>query len=112
MASWLTRNATGARASLKVTPGAARDEVRGVEVDAGDRRYLAVRVCAPPEGGKANAALIGLLAKRWRIAKGHLAVVSGAASRRKVVQIEGSPDALIERLEALEAGPANAAGRR
>ena len=111
MASWLTRNAAGARVSLKVTPGAGRDDVRGIEVDAADRPYLAVRVSAPPEAGKANAALIRLLARRWRIARRDLAVVSGAASRRKVLQIQGAPDALIARLEAIE-GAANGAGRR
>jgi uncharacterized protein len=83
MAGWLTRNAAGARVSLKVTPGAGWDEVRGVEVDAGDRPYLAVRVSAPPEAGKANAALLRLLARRWRIARRDLSVVSGACSRRK-----------------------------
>ena len=112
MASWLTRNAAGARVSLKVTPCAGRDDVRGIEVDAGNRGYLAVRVSAPPEGGKANAALIRLLARRWRIASRDLRVVSGAGSRRKVLQIQGPPDALIARLEAIEEASANAAGRQ
>ena len=112
MAGWLTRNAAGARVSLKVTPGAGRDDVRGVEAGAGDRPCLVVRVSAPPEAGKANAALIRLLAKRWRIARRDLAVVSGIGSRRKVLQIRGAPDALIARLEAIEGAEAARAGRR
>jgi uncharacterized protein (TIGR00251 family) len=67
-----------------------------------ERAYLAVRVNAPPEAGKANAALIKLLAKRWRVPQRDLEVISGASRRRKVLQIRGSPDALIARLEAIE----------
>jgi uncharacterized protein len=110
MASWLTRHVAGARVSLKVTPRAPRDSV-GIEVDSGGRPHLAVRVSAPPEAGKANAALIRLLAKRWRLAQSDLQVVSGAGARRKVLQIQGSPDALIARLEAIEGTAANRAGR-
>jgi hypothetical protein len=99
----------GARVSLKVTPRA-----RGQRRDRGRQRgpaALAVRVSAPPEAGKANAALIRLLAKRWRLAQSDLQVVSGASARRKVLQIEGPPDALIARIEAIEGAAANRAGR-
>ena len=110
MASWLTRHAAGARVRLKVTPRATRDSV-GIEVDSAGRPHLVVRVSAPPEAGKANAALIRLLAKRWRLAQSDLQVVSGASARRKVLQIEGPPDALIARIEAIEGAAANRAGR-
>lgn len=112
MAGWLTRNTAGARVTLKVTPGAGRDDVRGVEVDGAGRPHLAVRVSAPPAAGKANAALLRLLARRWRIARSDLTVVSGAGGRRKILQIQGAPDALIARLEAIEGAAANGAGRR
>lgn len=99
---WLTRHAEGARAVLKVTPRAALSGVQGIEVDGAGQAYLAVRVNAPPEAGKANAALIRLLAKRWRMAQRDIEVISGASARRKVLQIHGSPDAVIARLEAVE----------
>lgn len=99
---WLTRHAAGARAVLKVTPRAALSGVQGIEVDGAGQAYLAVRVNAPPEAGKANAALIRLLAKRWRMAQRDIEVISGASARRKVLQIHGSPDAVIARLEAVE----------
>jgi hypothetical protein len=101
---WLTAHAEGVRAALKVTPRAVSSGVQGVEVDASGRGYLSVRVNAPPEAGKANAALIKLLARRWRIPQRDLEVVSGARGRRKVLQISGSPGALIARLEAIEGG--------
>lgn len=106
---WLTRHAAGARAALKVIPRAAGAGVQGIERDGAGRARLAVRVGAPPEAGKANAALIKLLAKRWGVPQSDLEVVGGARARRKILQIHGSPDALIARLEAIE-GPA-AAGR-
>jgi uncharacterized protein len=104
---WLTRQADGVRAALKVTPRAVSSGVQGVEVDGAGRGYLAVRVNAPPEAGKANAAVIKLLARRWRIPQRALKVISGASGRRKVLQINGSPDALIARLEAIEGARAD-----
>jgi uncharacterized protein len=99
---WLTRHAEGARVALKVTPRAASSRVQGVEVDGAGQAHLAVRVNAPPEAGKANAALIKLLARRWRMPQRELAVVSGAGARQKVLHVHGSPDVLIARLRAIE----------
>ena len=99
---WLTRHAEGARVTLKVSARAAGDGVQGVEFDSAGRPHLAVRVSAPPEADKANAALIRLLAKRWGLRQSDLEVVSGARARRKILQIHGSPDVLVARLEAIE----------
>lgn len=102
--TWLTRHADGVRLALKVTPRAATTGVQGIEIDGAGRGHLAVRVSAPPESGKANAAVIRLLAKRWRVPQSDLELVSGAGARRKVVQIHGPPEALIARLETIEGG--------
>jgi uncharacterized protein len=109
---WLVRHAEGVRAALKVTPRAVSSGVQGIEVDDAGRGYLAVRVNAPPQGGRANAALIKLLARRWRLPQRDLEVISGASARRKVLQIHGAPDALIARLEAIEGGRAPHRGGR
>jgi uncharacterized protein len=103
---WLVRHAAGARVALKVTPRAPTSGVQGVAVDEIGRTHLAVRVSAPPEARKANAALIKLLAKRWRMPQRAFEVVSGAGARRKVLHIRGSPGELIARLRAIE-GDAN-----
>jgi len=92
--------AHGVRVSVKVRPRAARAGVQGVEVE-GDRAYLVVKVAAPPEGGKANAATIKLLAKRCGVAASALSLVSGAAGRRKLVDIHGAADVLTQRLRDL-----------
>lgn len=56
-------------------------------------------VTAPPESGKANAALLKLLAKAWKLPKTSLSVISGATARRKVVHIAGDPATLLTRLK-------------
>jgi uncharacterized protein (TIGR00251 family) len=101
-ADWLTSRQGGVRLSVKVRPRAARTGVQGVEVDGG-RAYLVVRVAEPPEGGKANAATIRLLAKSCGVAAGALSLVSGAAGRRKLFDVEGDADLLTQRLKALAA---------
>lgn len=69
---------------VHVQPGGSRDEVVGRHGDA-----LKVKVSAPPEGGKANAAVCRLLAEAFDVAKSSVEVVSGTTSRRKRVRLEG-----------------------
>ena len=59
-----------------------------------------VRVGARAEGGKANVAVIKLLAKAWRLPKSALSIASGASARRKSLAIAGNPQALLPALEA------------
>ena len=65
--------------------------------DADGQVRLAARVRAVPEKGRANDALVKLLAKAWRLPAGSLEVVGGATSRNKVVAVAGGAD-LLERL--------------
>lgn len=69
---------------MRVQPRARRDEIAGVRGDA-----LLVRVTAPPVEGRANTAVCRVLAKRLGVAFGNVAVVRGAGSRDKLVEIEG-----------------------
>jgi uncharacterized protein YggU (UPF0235/DUF167 family) len=48
-----------------------------------------VRVAAPPEGGKANEAVLRLLADRLGVSKASLTLVSGRSSRDKIVEVSG-----------------------
>lgn len=54
---------------------------------------------SPPEDGKANAAVIALLAESWRLPKSSFAVVKGATSRDKTVSVSGDPQMLVGRIE-------------
>jgi uncharacterized protein (TIGR00251 family) len=90
----------GLRVALKVVPKAARAGIAGIEADAAGRALLKVRVAEAPQGGRANAAVVKLLAKAWKLPKGALTVTAGARDRRKTLLIAGDPDALAARLRA------------
>ncbi len=96
--------AEGLRLALKVTPKAARAGITGVEADAAGRPLLRVRVTEAPEGGKANAAVVKLLAKAWKLPKGALRVTAGAKDRRKTLLVAGDPNELAPRLRSWLAG--------
>ena len=83
----------GARLRLRVRPGAPRDEIRGVHDGA-----LVLAVTAAPERGKANRAVLGLLARRLGVPKNTLELVSGETSRDKVVLVPLPPDQVRSRL--------------
>lgn len=101
-ASWLRERPDGVRVALKVTPRARRDEVRGVEVDASGRGHLLVRVTAPPDAGRANAAVLKLLARRWRVPASVLHLTSGTSARQKVVHLDGPAGDLAARIHGIE----------
>lgn len=90
--------AAGLRVSVRVQPGASRTGIDGLKILDDGRVVLAVRVGAPAEGGKANAAVVKLLAKTWKLPKSAIEIVSGHGDRRKTVQIDGDPAALQARL--------------
>ena len=73
-----------ARLSIKVVPGARADRVVG--------RYgagIKVQVSAPPEQGRANRAVVDLLARALGVSPGQVAIVRGHGSPRKVIEIAG-----------------------
>jgi uncharacterized protein (TIGR00251 family) len=90
----------GVTVAVRVTAKARRQRIEGVAADADGARVLKLSVTAPPEDGKANAAVVALLAKTWKVPKSAISVRSGAASRRKLVAIAGDPAALARRIEA------------
>lgn len=77
-------NKEAALLPVHVVPNAARNEVVAVEGET-----LKVRVTAPPLKGKANEALIKLLAKTLGLPKNQLEIVSGRRARRKMVRVQG-----------------------
>ena len=85
------------RVTVRVTPRAGRSEVTGWDGD-----ILHVRVTVLPEDGKANAAVIALLARRLSVPKSTLSIVGGASSRTKIVDIGGMSPADMR--AALQAG--------
>jgi uncharacterized protein len=85
--------ADGVRIAVRLTPRARAVRIDGV-VDGG----LRVAVTAPPTDNQANEALLGLLAKAWRLPRRDLSIAAGARSRNKIVAIAGDPATIAARL--------------
>jgi uncharacterized protein (TIGR00251 family) len=57
-----------------------------------------VRVAAPPEGGRANDAVVALMAATFDVKLAQVSLLSGQSSRAKRVQIAGVEKSEVERL--------------
>ncbi len=86
------------RIAIRLTPRAGRNAIGAPVADADGGMAFRAQVTTPPEAGKANAALVKLVAKRLGVAKSRISVATGAASRRKVLHVEGDTDELMRRL--------------
>jgi uncharacterized protein len=83
------------RLRIRVSPRAARTELAGRHGDT-----WKVRVAAAPERGRANEAVVALLAEQLELPRPSLSVVAGGTSPDKVVELRGlAPDEAERRLE-------------
>lgn len=96
----LARKTDGVTLAIRLTPKASANRIQGLAAEAGGGVVLKASVTAAPEKGKANAALIKLLAKAWALPKTSLTVISGATDRNKVLHIAGDPESLMKQLGA------------
>jgi uncharacterized protein len=84
--SWCRRSPAGLLVvSIHAQPGARTTEVAGLHGDA-----LKVRVAAPALEDRANAALVDYLAEIFKVPKRQVTLVSGAKSREKRFEVQGS----------------------
>jgi uncharacterized protein (TIGR00251 family) len=84
--------ATSTRLRLRVSPGAGRAAIVGRHGDA-----WKVRVTAAPENGRANEAVLRLIADTLSLPRTAVTLVSGHGGRDKIVELTGVGPALIER---------------
>lgn len=80
------------RLKLKVVPGSSRNQIVGWLGDA-----LKIKVSAPPEKGKANEAVMDLIANELGINSDDIEIESGHSSPSKIIAIEGMDDAAIHK---------------
>jgi len=73
-----------ARVSVRVSPGAAKEEIVGFTDG-----VLRIRVTPSPVKGKANIALVRFLAGALGTSPNQISIIKGTASRNKVIAIEG-----------------------
>jgi len=93
----------GIKLVVRLTPRAGHDAIDGVKIGA-DGAYLQARVRAVPEDGRANRALIALVADAFGVAKTSVTLASGHTSRLKVLHIAGDPSLLAKRASSLAKG--------
>ena len=75
------------RLRLHVTPGAREEGIAGWRGES-----LRLKVRERPQKGRANEAVIRLLARRLGIPRASIGIVHGAGSRDKLVEVEGFSD--------------------
>ena len=81
------------RLKVRVSPGARRPGIAGRHGDA-----WKVRVAEPPEDGRANEAVLRLLAETLDVPRARVTLVSGHSSRDKIVVLDGVEQKHTERL--------------
>jgi uncharacterized protein len=92
----LTRDSL--RVAIRLSPRAKFDRLLGIAAAPDGGRALRVSVTAPARDGRANEALLELLARTWRLPRRDLSIVAGATSRNKIVVVAGDPHELIAKL--------------
>ena len=75
--------------ALRVNPNASVDRIEGIVFRSENEPALKLRVSAVPDKGKANAAVVKLLAKAWGIPRSSLSIVSGDKDRNKNLLVAG-----------------------
>lgn len=100
----------GVHLKIRLQPRARQERLVGL-VEAAEGCALKAAVTAPAESGRANEALLLLLAREWAMPRRDLAIVAGHKSRSKIVHIAGDPETLRAKLAAILAPPEGAMRR-
>ena len=91
----------GLELHLRVTPNAGTTRIDGIEIRDDGRPVLRVRVAAVPDRGKANKAVVVLIAARFDLPKSAVTLESGETARFKLFHLKGVPDALAKKAASL-----------
>jgi len=83
--------ADGCTLAVRVHPGARKNDVAGLHAGA-----VKISIAAPATDGRANEALIEFVAELLRLPRARVSLVSGAASRSKVLRITGKSAAEVQ----------------
>lgn len=86
----------GLRLTVKLTPKGRKNALSGTMPAPDGGEILKASVTAPPEDGKANEALIRLLAESWDMPRGAFTITAGATSRTKGILLSGNPQTLFD----------------
>jgi uncharacterized protein (TIGR00251 family) len=73
--------------SVKVIPGAKKSEIIDLGKDLNGRKCFKIKVNQPPEDGKANQAVIEMVARYFQVKKNEVTIISGFTSKNKILEI-------------------------
>ena len=90
---FLRRSSDGVTVQLRVQPRARR-----LALEVTSEGGLKAAVTAAPEDGKANDAVVALLAQAWRLPKSTFEIVRGGTAREKTLMVAGDPAVLADRI--------------
>jgi len=88
---FLSARDAGVTVAVKLGPRASRDRIKGVRGD-----VLEVQVKAPPVDGKANEALLRLIARTVRAPKTQIELLRGQSGRTKLLLIRDATLSSVE----------------
>ncbi len=91
----------GIRLWVKANPAARRSAVDGLVPRADGGTALKVSLTAPPSDGKANSALIALLAESLGLAKRQVEILRGRSERQKLLLLHGDSEGLAREVKSL-----------
>lgn len=91
----LTEKDGGVTVDIQVKPRSSREAVGPVQAD-----RLLVSVNAPPVDGKANEAVVRVLAATFGVARSAVTIVRGETGKKKTVRLAGVTAAAVEKLAA------------
>jgi len=80
--------------AVRLTPRSGQPGIVGWQ--SASRQLLVVRVSEPPVEGRANSALVGVLAESLHIAKSRIQIVRGAKTRQKMIELGMDIDAFVK----------------
>jgi uncharacterized protein YggU (UPF0235/DUF167 family) len=88
----------GLRVAIRLSPGARKDRLVAVAAPAAGGHVLKATVTALAEAGRANEALLQLLARAWHVPRRDLSIIASSTSRNKVVRVARDPQCPVERV--------------
>lgn len=71
------------RIRIRAKPNSRKETVRKIE-----NNYYEVKVCVPPEKGKANARIIKLLSDYFKVPKSKIQIIRGETGKEKIAELE------------------------
>ncbi|MBS0185196.1 MAG: DUF167 domain-containing protein [Proteobacteria bacterium] len=103
--SLFKKTTQGVTLRLKVTPCSKVSKIESIQDDGPSssglfqEKILKISLKDSPEKGRANAALLKLLSRTWKVPKTNLHLLNGEISRQKVLLIKGDPEKLEQHLK-------------